>query len=117
MEVNESPPTHNLRAGNCALKQEVRLLLTFRPCLLLKFKKIMKTLKLNKYKTNVHGTLRAATEQLAVRVDKIIEYYSFAGQANGQQTDKEGTVVVTEGGEHYVKELFAKVTTDIKKAR
>ena len=77
----------------------------------------MKTLKLNKYKTNVHGTLRAATEQLAVRVDKIIEYYSFAGQANGQQTDKEGTVVVTEANSHYVKEPFDKVATDIKKAR
>ena len=98
-------------------KQEVRLLLTFRPCLLLNLEKNMKTLKLNKYKTNTHGTLRAATEQLAIRVDKIIEYYSFAGQVNGQQTDKEGTVVVTEGGEHYVKEPFDKVTTSIKKVR
>ena len=77
----------------------------------------MKTVKLNKYKTNVHGTLRAATEQLAVRVDKIIEYYSFAGQANGQQTDKEGTVVVTEANAHYVQEPFAKVSTSIKNAR
>ena len=77
----------------------------------------MKTVKLNKYKTNTHGTLRAATEQLAVRVDKIIEYYSFAGQANGKQTDKEGTVVVTEADAHYVQEPFDKVATNIKKAR
>ena len=77
----------------------------------------MKTLKLNKYKTNTHGTLRAATEKLAVRVDKIIEYYSFAGQANGKQPDKEGTVVVTEADSHYVQESFDKVSTSIKKAR
>ena len=77
----------------------------------------MKTLKLNKYKTNTHGTLRAATEQLAVKVDRVIEYYSFAGQVNGKQTDKEGTVVVTEAGEHYVKEPFDKVTSNLKKAR
>ena len=77
----------------------------------------MKTVKLNKYKTNRYGTLRAATEQLAVRVDKIIEFYSFSGQVNGLQTDKEGTVVVTEGGEHCVKESFDKVATNIKKVR
>ena len=91
--------------------------LSARPSPNLKINKNMKTLKLNKYKTNTHGTLRAATEKLAVRVDKIIEYYSFAGQANGKQTDKEGTVVVTEADAHYVQESFDKVTTNIKKVR
>ena len=73
----------------------------------------MKTVKLNKYKINMHGTLRAATEQLAVRVDKIIEYYSFSGRVGGKSTDKEGTVLVTEGGEHYVKESFDDVSVNI----
>ncbi len=71
----------------------------------------MKTLKLNKYKTNRYGNLRAVTDELAVRVDKIIEYYSF------KSSDKEGTVLVTEGGEHHVSESFDTVATKVKKAR
>ena len=71
----------------------------------------MKTLKLNKYKTNRYGNLRMATDELAVRVDKIIEYYSF------KASDKEGTVLVTEGGEHHVSESFDTVATTVKKAR
>lgn len=68
----------------------------------------MKTLKLEKYRTNCNGNLRSATESLAVNVSKIVEYYSF------KTNDKEGTVVVTEAGEHHVREPFEDVSSKIR---
>ena len=69
----------------------------------------MKTLKLKKYKTNSNGNLRVTTDDLALRPDKLIQYYSF------KKNDKVGTVVVTEGGEHYCCNNFNDVAKQVLK--
>jgi hypothetical protein len=71
----------------------------------------MKTLKLKKYKSNSYGNLRSLTDDYAVKPEKLIEYYSF------KKNDKTGTVVVTDGGEHYCKNAFSDVAKQVEKAR
>ncbi len=71
----------------------------------------MKTLKLKKYKFNSNGNLRSLTDDYAVKADKVIEYYSF------KRNDKEGTVIVTDGGEHYCQNSFNEVNKQVTKTR
>ena len=71
----------------------------------------MKTLKLKKYKFNSNGNLRSLTDDYAVKAEKLIEYYSF--KRNG----KTGTVVVTDGGEHYCKNTFNDVAKQLVKGK
>ena len=71
----------------------------------------MKTLKLKKYKYGTNGNLRSLTDDYAVKPEKVIEYYSF------KKSDKTGTVVVTDGGEHYCKNTFNDVAKQVEKAR